>query len=269
MPDPTAFLSTIAATSAAMVAIVGGLLVARFVSIASEQEGAERLLQDERNHLTTARRREQEARGSLLDWDVHDFFTTKVIQTIYEGERRVPELRKIGEYTPLTDKEIAEAAKTVLGEIERARQRLRQSIPTTAATNNYSKWEEYRHTHPLLPETDWDEVSGIAYEDIVRPPKPTFHQAYSGLSTIPAVIPFLHVPTPPEYVALGIQRRDALLTDVARAKQRVEDIEEELARLQRARDAIVRPKGLGGGLVVQCLTRWLTRLQGRSNSPAT
>lgn len=59
-----------------------------------------------------------------------------------------------------------------------------------------------------------------------------------------------HIPTPPEYVALGIQRRNTLRDDVARAAQHVEDVEEELARLQRARDAIVRPKGLGWGLVV-------------------
>ncbi len=55
---------------------------------------------------------------------------------------------------------------------------------------------------------------------------------------------------PPTYVALDIQRRDTLRANVERAKQRVEDIEDELARLQRARDAIVRPKGLGWGLVV-------------------
>jgi hypothetical protein len=56
--------------------------------------------------------------------------------------------------------------------------------------------------------------------------------------------------TPPEYVALRIQRRDALRADVARASQHAEDIEEELARLQRTRNAIVRPKGLGWGLIV-------------------
>jgi len=91
-----------------MVAIVSGLLVARFVSIASEQEGAERLLQDERYRLTTLRRQEQEARGSLLDWDVHEFFTSKIIGAIYEGERQVSELRKIGEYTLLADHGIGE-----------------------------------------------------------------------------------------------------------------------------------------------------------------
>jgi hypothetical protein len=47
-PDPTTFLAAIAGTSAAMVAIVGGLLVARFVAIASEQDGADKLVQDAR-----------------------------------------------------------------------------------------------------------------------------------------------------------------------------------------------------------------------------
>jgi hypothetical protein len=73
MPDPSAFLSTIAAASAAMVAIVGGLLVARFVTIASEQEGAQRLLDDAEGRLATGRRREGKARDNLRNSDIEPF----------------------------------------------------------------------------------------------------------------------------------------------------------------------------------------------------
>ncbi len=44
MPDPTPFLFAIAAVSATLVVIIGGLLVARFVSPDREQQGAQQLL---------------------------------------------------------------------------------------------------------------------------------------------------------------------------------------------------------------------------------
>jgi hypothetical protein len=106
MPDPAPFLSTIATTSAAMVAIVGGLLVARFVTITSEQEGAQQLLNDTQGRLTTARRREQDARARLHNWDINDFFEAKVIRAIGDDVQDIRELRSIGSYTSLTDEEI-------------------------------------------------------------------------------------------------------------------------------------------------------------------
>jgi hypothetical protein len=55
--DPTPFLSTIAGASSGPVAIVGGLLVARFVSLDSEQRGAQHVLDDTEARLATARQR--------------------------------------------------------------------------------------------------------------------------------------------------------------------------------------------------------------------
>lgn len=199
----------------------------------------------------TDSRREQETRGALHDWDVHDIFETKVIRAIRDGEQTVPGLRKVGGYTSLTDKEIAAAAKDILAEFDTAEATLRRMIPADSAdTADAPEWEEFRHTHPFLPETAWDDVWDIAYEAIVRPPRATSHPVHGGLGALSTAVPYFHIPTPPEYVALDIQRRDALRADIARAKQQVEDLKAELARLQNARDKIVRPKGLMGGLVV-------------------
>jgi hypothetical protein len=44
-------------TSRASIGQCGGLLVARFVTITSEQEGAQELIDDAQGRLTTARRR--------------------------------------------------------------------------------------------------------------------------------------------------------------------------------------------------------------------
>jgi hypothetical protein len=249
MPDPSAFLSTIAATSAAMVAIIGGLLVARFVSIASEQEGAQRLLEEAKGRLATARRREGEARGRLRSRYINDFFEYKVIRAIGDGEGSVPALRKVGGYTPLTDPEIAEVVKTIADEFEVAHRALRPLVTVDTEDDVHPEWGDFKHSHDSLPETKWDEVWDITYEGIVRPPQPAYYSRALGFGTS-SPMPSFSVSRAPEYVALDIQRRDALRNDVAREEQHVEDVEEELARLQRARDAIVRPKGLGWGLVV-------------------
>lgn len=249
MPDPSPFLSTIAATSAAMVAIVGGLLVARFVTIASEQEGAQRLLEDAQDRLSAARRREQEAREQLHNWYIDDFFEAKVIQAIGDGEHDIHALRKRGSYSPLTDDELAVTIKEITDEFAVARSTLRELLAGSGDLGDQPEWGDFKHLHPSLPDASWDEVWEAAYEGIVRPPQPraASHGLFGGLD-YPGLS--IAVPTPPEYVALDIQRRDALRNELARATQRVEDLDGERDRHQRSRDAIVRPKGLGWGLIV-------------------
>jgi hypothetical protein len=57
--DPAGYLSTLVTASAALEAIVGGLLVARFVGMDSEQRGADKAIRDAEAHRDTARRREE------------------------------------------------------------------------------------------------------------------------------------------------------------------------------------------------------------------
>ncbi len=232
-----------------MVAIIGGLLVARFVTIASEQDGAQQLLNDALGRLTTARRREREARDDLRNWYISDFFEYKVIRAIGKGERDIRELRKIGDDTRLSNDELAEVTKTISDEFEVARRILQPLVSADTTDDLHPGWKDFRQSHSSLPETKWDEVWDIVYDDIVRPPRlqPASNSqwpSFDAVSLLPAVT------TPPEYVALHIQRRDALRSDAARAKQHLEDVQEERDRLQRAREAIVRPKGLGWGLIV-------------------
>jgi hypothetical protein len=83
--DPAPFLSTIITTSAALVAIIGGLLVARFVSLDSDQRTSRKILTDARERLELARRRVQAAWGDILRWDAGDFFyTTEVVEAVLD-----------------------------------------------------------------------------------------------------------------------------------------------------------------------------------------
>lgn len=167
-----------------MVAIVGGLLVARFVSIASEQEGAQRLLEEARDRLSTARRREGGARDRLRGWYINDFFEYKVIRAIGDGEQDIRQLRKIGDDTPLTDHELTEAVKTIAGEFSVARDTLGQLVSEDTAQSTNPEWKDFKQSHTSLPETKWDEVWDIAYESIARPPQPEHRPLFGGLSSL-------------------------------------------------------------------------------------
>ena len=56
-PDPALFLSTIILASGALVAIIGGLLVARFVGLDTDQQSNRRVLTAADGRLASARRR--------------------------------------------------------------------------------------------------------------------------------------------------------------------------------------------------------------------
>ena len=66
--DPTPFLSTIVTTSAALVAIIGGLLVAKFVGLDSEERSSRKVVADAAERLEVARTREQVAWREVLRW---------------------------------------------------------------------------------------------------------------------------------------------------------------------------------------------------------
>ena len=55
---------------------------------------------------------------------------------------------------------------------------------------------------------------------------------------------------PADWEAIEARRRDDHSANHERAEQQVEDLESEVRRLRQARDAIVRPQGLGWGLII-------------------
>ena len=255
-PDPTPFLSAIAATSATMVAIVGGLLVARYVAIASEQEGTDRLLSDVRARLARAVIKAQGARDLLRDWSVIEFFGAKVIHAIGEGEQDIHALRKIGDPTLLTDDELTKVVQEVTAAFAEAGSTLPRLLADSTG-DGYIEWEDFKHAHrAVLPEVQPDRTwQNLAWQDAYetallgtepaepQPPQPDWSASF--------VRPFLRaLPVEPAYVVRGLERRDSLQLDLARADQQVEDIKYEFLRLTNERKRIVRPQGLGWGLAV-------------------
>jgi hypothetical protein len=79
MTDPAPFLSTIITATAALVAIIGGLLVARFVSLDSEERGSRKILADAADRLALARSRAQSAWQDVLRWEAGKFFRSRTV----------------------------------------------------------------------------------------------------------------------------------------------------------------------------------------------
>jgi hypothetical protein len=236
-----------------MVAIVGGLLVARFVTIDGEQEGAKRQISDLRIRLSRARGREQTARRYLHRWKVGDFFDSKVIHAIGGGERDAGALREVGDGTSLTDEQLAVVVQQIIDEFEKARPII-QALLTDQARDDFVEWEDFQLAHRAeLPETEWEEVWQDAYETAFLEPDPPQHGANEigwssyGAAALSALRP---IPLDSGILLHRLNRRTALAEDVARAEQQVEDLQDELDRLKRERKRIVRPKGLGWGLSV-------------------
>jgi hypothetical protein len=104
--DQAPFLSTVILASAALVAIVGGLLVARFVGLDSDQQTSRKLLADASDRLTIARGRAEAARQDVIRWRARDFLDEQdVVEAIADDETDIGELRKLAA-TRLTDGEL-------------------------------------------------------------------------------------------------------------------------------------------------------------------
>lgn len=246
MTDPAPFLSTIAASSAAMVAIIGGLLVARFVTLQSEQEGAQRVLDDAEARLGKARDRATEAADRWYDWRVGEFFGRDVRDAIGKGTTDIAALRRIGGWTSLSDEELQRAIDVCTSEFAAARTAL-SALDLTGARRTAKGWDEFRDSTPQLTEILWDSVWEACYIELLVPPQPP-SQIFGGMD-FPIIPPIRDS----GLVAIEARRRDARKADVDRTQQQVEDLEGEVLRLKQAHDRIARPKGLAWALVILAL----------------
>jgi hypothetical protein len=113
----------------------------------------------------------------------------------------------------------------------------------------YLGWEEFRRDTPDLPETNWDLAWELVFDQIAEQ-RPRASARFSQYLSSPVLARVL-IPRPPtDWGAIRARRRDELVASKERAAQQVEDLEGEVHRLRQARDALVRPQGLGWGLAI-------------------
>jgi hypothetical protein len=270
--DPAPFLSTIITTSAALVAIIGGLLVARFISLDSDQRASRKILTGARERLELARRRAQAAWGGILRWDAGGFFSTpEVIEAVLDkGVTSPTELMRMASWEHEPD-ELAPFVTEVAEEASRAREAI-----TPRISSDDMFWSDFRRRCHDLPEIRWPSVWEHVYDSIAKEraaaeaaAEEARRRAASAKSAMvrqlddmndalirgrqrQALMARVSVPPPPtDYAAIAARRSDDLLANHVRAQQQVEDLDAELRRLEQEHAEIVRPDArLGWGIAI-------------------
>jgi hypothetical protein len=161
--DVNWLLSALAQSAAALVAIVGGLLVSRYVSLHAEQQAALRRLSDlvRLQRLATqdadsAQRAVDvdDADALLDDWEVLDDLVTSngsgdlvALRTALDGGDHIP------------DEILAERLDDLLADLKRAAQELNELVPVA---EDQDDWRDFRREHGLRP--GWAVAWEYAYE---------------------------------------------------------------------------------------------------------
>jgi len=262
--DPAPFLSTIITASAALVAIIGGLLVARFISLDSDQRASRKILTGARERLELARHRVQATWGGILRWDADGFFNTpEVVEAVLDkGVVSPTELMWIASW-PYEPDELAPFVTEVAGEAGRAREAITPRIRSDDVF-----WSDFRRRCRNLPEIRWPGVWEHVYDGIAReraaaeeaaaearrraaPPKSPIERQLDLINEWPererqerALLAGMAVREPQtDHGVIAARRADDLRANHARAQQQVEDLEAELRRLEQEHAEIVRPDG--------------------------
>ena len=259
--DPAPFLSTVILASAALVAIVGGLLVGRFVSIDSDQQGSQKLLDDADGRLAIARKRADEADEELLLLRSHDFLGHPyVLDQIDDRQPELEELRRLAA-TRLTDAELNHLVSEVRAEFKHAREALRAEpladrirVDTALGDLDTSWPEVWRKVYIEIVSGEDDRRRHMEEERQRDPVKAfdEFNAEREKRRRRPELDPTADAAADTFLLARGwsvpkpgseieARREDQAVAAVERSRQRVEDLDDELQRLHRAHDAIVRP----------------------------
>ncbi|HEX3783685.1 MAG TPA: hypothetical protein VHX38_28815 [Pseudonocardiaceae bacterium] len=267
--DPTPFLSTMAGSSAGLVAIIGGLLVSRFIGLDSEQQGAERLLSDTEAKLSIARDKAHEAAERLVAFEAEDYLGQReVLKLLMNGAKELVIIRQFGGRTHLTDDQLRPRVEQLRQEFDYARLILEAKVPQNPDRDpDYENWDILQ-PKLLLPHAAvrhdrvWAmilrEIVDGRYEELQRLKEERlaeFRQTSQLARMIPDLTAFdtsnLGLGATPDRAAQAIyatqlqdetnRKHDALSTAVSRAEQRVEDLEAEVERHRQHRAVIIKP----------------------------
>ncbi len=138
--DPQTLFATLATSTAALVAITGGLLVSRLVGLLSERESLQR-----RRQQTASERRIKEERADLLDDSRRDErladWDRDHLREVIELEGDFDELSKALFFDEVHDDELKSHARTRCDQAKQALGAIRERYPTSAPPTEVTELE--------------------------------------------------------------------------------------------------------------------------------
>lgn len=240
MEDPGLLLSTVATASAALVAIVGGLLVSRVVSLATERSGLLHRRDDLRSQLEGALARGAQLEQRRLEWDA-DEVLWPYYEELADPRAEVPPLevmiraqevdRPVAEIQPFLEQTVTDMAE--------AREMLSRLFEEGRPDASFDEWVTAGLPVPAGKRRIYETV----YEQLLEehPKPPTRHGFDISMLTDPPRMNVGDLPTVISTQDMNLSRDlDEARHQVATLKAQVEQADLALARVSS-------PKGVTGG----------------------
>lgn len=247
MSDSGTLLSTSAGTGATLVAIVGGLLVSRYLTLESEALGAKKLVHSLEEKLESARNQGEQSQRSyerfvLREILTSDEFLEEFLAAVPNGGLSAKVVAtKLGE-EELSTEAVTEAADDFNAEAKRVRAFGWDVVPYR---NDHAYWDDFAREHNIHAEID--EMWEYLYIKICNQRPSTEENRYFTVPVIdPATMGIVSIPE-------QNRRRDIRnrLTDTRDAdRAEVRRLVAALAAAVTARDSLEQPPGLITGLAV-------------------
>lgn len=258
MADPNWLLSAIAQSTAALVAIVGGLVVSRLISLSSEGSALLRRRTMLAGRLADARQEARAGRAELVADDVGSGAIEEWVRALAEsdGELSIDDLLEVaspGHWLPDDYRPHIDALLRVYGEAIGALESLDDvsfaSLPATVEEmarhvdvpeydEERSIWQQlldiYRQRRRQLADRNWTNLQERTGLRLRRPTTGRFEP-----------LPDVSVPViPPEYVVLDAQRRERAERDYSETEAEVRRLEHELSVVDDAFSDVQQPPGI-------------------------
>lgn len=261
-------MTALAQASAALIAIVGGLLVSRYVTLHAEQQGAQRRLDDINRRLTASK---EEQAAAVREWNVY------LAEDLLEDERVYEEIRK-QQFEPtvrdvlealdhdgdnLNHRILGERLTALADELRRAFSMMSDLIPQTT---RHASWSGFRRNHAF--EIDQKDAWEWAYDRICRVKANEAIRAAAAeraaergplaalgrsFLTDPPIAPVLSRVPMPILRPSGKTYRERLRDRINEADAEVRALSHERELIQETYDATMQPEGFNLALQVLSL----------------
>lgn len=244
--DPNPLLTTTATAAAALVAIVGGLLVSRVISLATERSGLEQRLTDLQAQLTAAEARRDAFEDRLLRWDVQEVLWEGREQFAQGGDLDIQAM--IDEAR--VDRTVAEVQSFVEEEVERY-QAIREHLESVFADGHPGfSFDEVPEQHAIQIDPEDEAAYELVWKVLEQEnPKPARHRDRFGID--PALLIGLNSPTVHAIRNTAQANEHATLRrDADEARHEVDALKVQIEQTELAAARVVRPQGVRAGLWV-------------------